>query len=220
MDTNTFIRNAIRPFVHLFARPRAIIGLEYLPKHGPFILAIGPHKTYGETLVVAASLARYELRFMAKASLWRIPLLGPLLTSGKQISVTREAGVAGGAIAPAVKALVEGGILAIYPEGKTYKSDAHTHRGKTGVVRIALAANEQSKQNIPIIPVGLVGMRSEDRKLGGRVIVIGEPIHMPMFVAKIDQIIERRKQETLVTRRLTDQLMRTLAKLSSTHYVG
>lgn len=220
MDTNKFVRNAIRPFVYMFARTREIVGLEHLPKSGPFILAIGPHKTYSETLVVAAALSRYELRFMAKASLWRIPLLGSLLTSGKQIPVTREAGMAGGAIAPAIEVLAEGGVILIYPEGKTYRSDAHTHRGKTGAVRIALAASDKAKLNIPIIPVGLIGMRRQDRKLGGRVIVIGEPIQMPMFVAKIDQMIERRKQETVVTRLMTDQLMQRLAKLSSTHYVG
>ena len=50
----------------------------------------------------------------------------------------------------AVKALKQGKIIAIHPEG-TRSLTGKLQKGKTGVVRLALAAK------VPVIPIGLIG---------------------------------------------------------------
>ena len=62
------------------------------PESGP-VLIVPNHDSQTDPLVVAVAIrSRRRLRFLARAELWRIPLLGPILDGLGQIAIRRGAG--------------------------------------------------------------------------------------------------------------------------------
>src|SRR5262249_58216644 len=74
------------------------------------------------------------LRFLGRASLWRIPGLGPLLHGLHQIPIKRGAGDAH-ALEEAVSALRGGEAVCVFPEGML--SCGERLRARSGVGRLA-----------------------------------------------------------------------------------
>lgn len=67
-------------------------GVERLPASGP-VLVVPNHDSQRDPVVVAVALrGRRQLRFLARAELWRIPGLGRVLHGLGQIPVERGAG--------------------------------------------------------------------------------------------------------------------------------
>ncbi len=92
------------------------------------------------------------MRFLAKSSLFRVPFLGALLRSAGQIPVHRGTEDASQAFTSAVRAVEEGQLVAVFPEGTlTRDPDMWPMRGKTGAARIALATGA------PVVPIGQWG---------------------------------------------------------------
>src|SRR4029078_5892731 len=89
-----------------------------------------------------------RLRFLARASLWRIPGLGPLLRAMGQIPVRRGVG-GGAALERAVEALRSGEAVCVFPEGGL--SWGERLRARSGVGRLALAC--------PAVPAVLCAVR-------------------------------------------------------------
>jgi len=133
-------------------------GPNRLPAEGAFVLAPN-HFTNIDPLVVgtAVYISKRAPRFLAKASLFKVPVVGKLMSGMGQIPVersgrTRLSDPLGGG-----RSLVEqGGAIIVYPEGTlTRDPDMWPMRGKTGAVRLALAAD----QTLPVIPVATWGVQ-------------------------------------------------------------
>jgi 1-acyl-sn-glycerol-3-phosphate acyltransferase len=125
-------------------------GQENVPPTGGVILAAN-HMSHFDPLVVAHFVwgAGRWPRFLAKASLWDVPVLGFLLRKTLQIPVERGSVEAVRSLDALVTALRQGGAVVIYPEGTTTKSpDLWPMRGKTGAARLALVTGA------PVIPIG------------------------------------------------------------------
>jgi 1-acyl-sn-glycerol-3-phosphate acyltransferase len=127
-----------------------ILDGEKAPASGAFILAPN-HYSEIDPLVIGVAMWKVGRmpRFLAKASLFRIPVLGAIMRASKQVPVER-AGVARNADPLAVaRQITEHGLaVIIYPEGTlTREPNYWPMRGKFGAVRMALDAD------IPIIPV-------------------------------------------------------------------
>ncbi len=144
------------PAVGWFARIE-ITGGEHLPLEGPYVL-VPNHYSEFDPLILAVATWRLGRapRFMAKESLFRVPVLGALLRATGMVPVARasSAGAAKQTIEQAA-ALVEHdrGVI-VYPEGSlTREPDLWPMRGKTGAVRVALAGG------IPVIPVATWGVQ-------------------------------------------------------------
>ena len=120
-----------------------------LPEEGPFILAPNHNSEVDPVLVGLATwyLGRAP-RFMAKESLFRIPVVGWLLRRSGQIPVTRDPRKGNQAALDAANLLAATGRgVIVYPEGSlTREPDLWAMRGKNGAVRLALAGD------IPIYP--------------------------------------------------------------------
>lgn len=185
--------------------PTKVVGIENLPE-GPFILAAGPHKTLKESMIIPVQLWDHELHFLAKGTLWKVPVVGTFLSATRQIPVDRTEGRGADAIGPAVADLKNGYSVMIYPEGTRHKGDDGVHLGKTGVARIAFRAE------VPIVPVALVGMRSMKRSTH-REIRIGKPINTMRVIALSDRVLARRSEETIIARRVTDRVMEEIRTL-------
>jgi 1-acyl-sn-glycerol-3-phosphate acyltransferase len=111
-----------------------VIGLELVPESGP-LLIVPNHDSQWDPLVIGIALRkRRHLRFLARAGLWTIPGLGPILSGIGQIPIERGAGDAR-ALGRAVQALHAGEALCVFPEGKLSRGERL--RARSGVGRLA-----------------------------------------------------------------------------------
>jgi 1-acyl-sn-glycerol-3-phosphate acyltransferase len=126
--------------------------LERIPREGAFILTPNHYSDF-DPLVSAYVLWRGGRvpRFLAKASLFEVPVLGWVMRRTGQIPVER----AGGGVDPllAARRLVDDRLaVIIYPEGTlTRDPDLWPMRGKPGAARLAL------QHGIPVVPLATWG---------------------------------------------------------------
>lgn len=136
------------PFLLLFTRLR-VGGLANLPRQGGVLVASNHLSSADPVTVTAFCLGGGRVpRYLAKASLWRLPLVRSVMSSGGHIPVHRGRPTAAGAYRDAVAAVQAGECVVVFPES-TFSDDPDgwPSRGKNGIVRIALATGA------PIIPV-------------------------------------------------------------------
>ncbi len=136
-----------------------IEGGEHLPREGSYILAPNHYSEFDPVIIAVATwrLGRAP-RFMAKESLFHVPVLGWLLRATGMVPVARASTSAAAkqtlAQSNALVAAQRGVI--VYPEGSlTRDPDMWPMRGKTGAVRLALSAPEP----LPVIPVATWGVQ-------------------------------------------------------------
>jgi 1-acyl-sn-glycerol-3-phosphate acyltransferase len=142
----------VRPALLMTTEPQWR-GREHVPAEGGMILASN-HLSYVDPLTLAHFV--FEScripRFLAKASLFDVPLLKHVLLGTQQIPVHRGTADALKALAAAVEAVRNGECVLIYPEGSaTRDPDCWPMRARTGVARLALTTGA------PVIPVAQWG---------------------------------------------------------------
>ena len=91
-------------------------GLEALPRSGPVLLAGNHDSNMDPVAVGVAARGHRQVRALAKASLWSVKPLAPILTGMGQIPIDRGKGDVH-ALDRAVEALREGACIGIFPEG-------------------------------------------------------------------------------------------------------
>lgn len=141
-----------KPFLALVGR-RVWSGGEYLPRDTGFI-AVANHISTLDPLSVGHFLHDNGAppRFLAKAELFRVPVLGAIFRGADQIPVERGTNRAGNSLEAAQKALEKGECVMIFPEGTlTDDPDLWPMRAKTGVARLALATGK------PVVPIAQWG---------------------------------------------------------------
>ncbi len=128
-------------------------GVANIPAKGPAIVASN-HLSYSDVLFLAHFLYKNGRapRFIGKASLFKVPILGPIITAAEQIPVDRESKDATRALDFAVAALRAGHMIGIYPEGTlTRDENLWPMVAKTGIARLAIITKN------PVIPVAAWG---------------------------------------------------------------
>jgi 1-acyl-sn-glycerol-3-phosphate acyltransferase len=139
LTTYDLIATLLRP-VAWWGRLR-VEGLEAVPAHGPLLVVPNHDSQWDPVLVGLALRPRRRLRFLARASLWRIPGLGPLLDALGQIPIRREAGDTA-ALERAIQVLRSGEAVCVFPEGGL--SWGERLRAHSGVGRLAQALRPRS----------------------------------------------------------------------------
>jgi 1-acyl-sn-glycerol-3-phosphate acyltransferase len=145
-------QSIVIPWLHLWFRWH-IEGLHHIPREGPAIVASN-HIAYLDPLVLSYIIikAGRRPRFLAKAELFADKRIGWVLRGARQIEVKRGTRDAPIALDAALRALEEGEIVVIFPEGTvTTDPDLNPMPAKTGAMRLALASKA------PLIPVGVWG---------------------------------------------------------------
>ena len=187
-----------------------IRGHEHVPAKGAFVLSPN-HYSEIDPIIMAVAIYRSGRipRFMAKASLFEIPVIGRILTAAGQIPVERAGRSSHGEPMEAARRIVrdELGVI-VYPEGSLTRDPAlWPMRGKTGAVRMALEAG------IPLIPAAHWGTQHLMPRYGKAIhpfprkridILFGPPVDLSDFAGRADQV---------AMTQATDRLMAAIAGL-------
>jgi 1-acyl-sn-glycerol-3-phosphate acyltransferase len=166
MTLYDFAKAVLRPTTKtLFAA--TVEGTENVPPSGPLIVAAN-HRSYLDPPLLGTWFPR-TVHFMAKEELFRIPVLGPLITRVNAFPVTRGKGDVR-SIRRALRVLKEGGVVGMFPEGtRNLTGDVEA---KGGAVLLSTLAH------CPVIPVGLSRTNIATRRLRGAHVEmrIGKPM--------------------------------------------
>ncbi|AXH95587.1 lysophospholipid acyltransferase family protein [Ornithinimicrobium avium] len=203
----------VGPPVRLVFRPW-IRGKQNIPEEGAAILASN-HLSFSDSIFLPLLVDR-RITFPAKQEYFvgtgvKGWLSRMFFTVTGQIPIDRSGGEAAlAALEAGLEVLRRGELFGIYPEG-TRSPDGRLYRGKTGMARLALAAD------VPIVPCAMIDTdkaQPTGQKIPNIVRVgvrVGRPIHHPELAGRTED------HEAL--RMITDEVMRELQRLSGQEYV-
>lgn len=191
------------PFAWLVGSAR-YEGRQYVPATGG-ALVVANHVSHLDPIYTGLLVHRSRRvpRFLAKHSLWTVPVLRSVLSGSAQIPVYRDSVDAQQSLRDGTRALEEGKVVVIYPEGTiTRDPDGWPMHARTGVARMALSAQ------VPVLPVVhwgtrevLDGYNKKFRPLPRTTITVrcGEPVDMTPY--------RGRPVDAALLREVTDVLM-------------
>ncbi|MCA2211581.1 lysophospholipid acyltransferase family protein [Jidongwangia harbinensis] len=113
-----------------------VVGVHHLPTHGPVIVAANHDSAWDPVVIAFAARRHRQIQALAKASLWKNPLLRRVLDGMGQIPVRRGQADTN-ALDAAVRCLSAGGCVGIFPEGS--RSQGRQLRARSGAGRMAHA---------------------------------------------------------------------------------
>lgn len=122
-----------------------IHGRDQVPKEGPVILAAN-HTSYIDPPLIAMTMMPQFISFMAKESLFAVPVLGRAITALGAFPVRRNEGDRQ-SIKIALSILKEGGFLGIFPQG------ARKHGPEIEIEQGVSLLASQSKAKV--VPIGI-----------------------------------------------------------------
>ncbi len=153
-----------------------IEGRENLPADGAYVIA--PSHRSMMDIPFVAGITKRRVRFMGKAPLFRIPVVGSAFRALGSFPVERD-GNDRKPLRDSLEILAGGDSLVVYPEG-TRQNGPVIQPLQPGAAYLAV------KARVPIVPVGIAGAEQIFRSRRGRlpgmgkvVVVVGEPIPTP-----------------------------------------
>jgi 1-acyl-sn-glycerol-3-phosphate acyltransferase len=204
------------PVGWLSAHPR-FEGLEHIPREGGVVVAAN-HISHIDPIYsgLAVHLARRVPRFLAKDSLWRVPVLGTVLRATQQIPVFRGSADAKASLREGVTALEQGKVLVVYPEGTISRDPEHwPMQPRTGVARLALSSDAPV---VPMVHWGtqdvLDGYRKQFRPLPRTTVTVrcGEPVDLSAYRGRSIDAALLREVTDLIMGRVRDLLAEVRAE--------
>ena len=201
----------IRLVAKVFFRRIELAGLERVPESAPVIFAVNHPNALIDPLFLLGFAPR-RVSFLAKAPLFRLPLIGWFARAIEAIPVYRRQDAQAGVPVPhgnretfarARDVLQRGGAIAIFPEGTTH-SDPRLRELKTGAARIALGASIR----VQIVPTGLYYTAKQTFR-SSALVYFGSPIAVEP--EPVDENGEPRQESV---ERLTNAIERALADVT------
>jgi len=175
-----FFRALFGLILRVFFRRIEVSGVERVPAHGPVIFVLN-HPSGLIDPAFLLCLAPRRVSFLAKAPLFRMPIIGFFCRSFEAIPVYRRQDAGSDpsqnreTFETARAVLARGGAIGIFPEGTSH-SDPKLRPLKTGAARIALGAAAALGDGPPlvIVPTGLY-YRSKRTFRSAALLYYGEP---------------------------------------------
>ena len=170
-------------------------GLERLDPHRPYIF-IANHQSYIDIPAMIQALPGFQLRWIAKKELMRVPVFGWAMWSSKHIIVDRfNITKARASLRKARARIHDGASVVIFPEG-TRSFHGELLPFKRGGFVLAV------QTRIPVVPVTIAGSTDILPRDGWRIkkgeieVIVSEPVPMDHFpVRKIGDLMERVRAE-------------------------
>jgi 1-acyl-sn-glycerol-3-phosphate acyltransferase len=177
-----FVVVTVKPVLTVLTR-RSWSGMEHVPPTGGVIL-VASHISHADPLVYAHFVydsGRWP-QFLAKQSVFQVPVIGSVLRQVRQIPVQRGSVDAVKALEAAITAVRSGDGVIFYPEGTTTKEpDLWPMRGKTGAARLALLTGAPVVPMVTWGPEGIFDPRTKRLRIRPRMpvsVVAGPPIDL------------------------------------------
>lgn len=196
-----FVLSVVRGIYRLLFGKIEICGLENIPKDKNFLLAPNHLSNFDPPLV--AAFVPVKMAYMAKASLFKVPVVNWVIKAFGAFPVKRGGGDLA-AIKTAIAILKDGKNLVVFPEGKRVRTPGVLGEGKQGAVMIA------AKAGAGILPVGI---ETRYKPFRGVKLTIGEYIDLSEYKSK------RLTAEELQTI-TNDVLMQKIAELAGAKIYG
>lgn len=161
----------------LYARV-SVRGLENVPRSGPLVIVCN-HLDDADPGILCAYLPR-RVVFLAKAELFRVPLLRQFLRGFGAVAVHRgEADLS--SLRQAHNALQRGMAVCIFPEGTSAGREARLRRAWPGAALIAL------RDGAPVLPIAITGSQGmrlpwvflRPLRRARVTVTVGELFHLP-----------------------------------------
>jgi glycerol-3-phosphate O-acyltransferase/dihydroxyacetone phosphate acyltransferase len=215
----------LRLALRIYFQRIEVTGLEHVPLDTPVIFVLN-HPNALVDPVFLLCLAPRKVSFLAKAPLFRMPVIGYLVKAldslpvyrkqdeGEDVTKNQETFVG------ARKLLAKGGTIGICPEGVSH-DEPGLRPIKTGAARIALAAVATGEvSNLKIVPAGLY-YTSKTRFRSDALLYFGVPIKVEPVtlepngtppreaVRQLSSQIERALREVILDARHEEQLQTT-----------
>ncbi|WP_054957142.1 lysophospholipid acyltransferase family protein [Paenibacillus dakarensis] len=160
-----FCRAVVRALFAVLYRFESV-GVHNIPSEGG-VLICANHISLRDPISVGIHVKR-QVKFMAKAELFKIPVFGWLIRQLGAFPVKRG-GVSKDSIKTSLKILRQGEVMGIFPEGTR---NSHSDAAKRGAASFAL------RSDAVVIPAAIVGDYKLFRKTK---IIYGAPVDMSPF---------------------------------------
>lgn len=183
-----------------------VAGVENLPTKGGFLVAAN-HASLLDPPLIGAQVPR-QMSFFARKTLWKGGIVSWWMNSVGCIPVDRDGGSDVQALKRVLKALGEGKVLILFPEG-TRTPDGGLQQAKAGVGFMAC------KAGVPIVPTRIFGSyramgRNQPLRLGSPVsVVFGKPVSPREF----DALTGKERYQ-----KASDYIMQRIASLEEPRY--
>ncbi|MHA7238460.1 lysophospholipid acyltransferase family protein [Arthrobacter sp. TMS1-12-1] len=180
-----FLASWVRPVMNVLM-DKEWRGQEKLPR-GTGMIVCPNHVTEIDPVVISHFLYNQGVmpHFMAKASLFKVPVIGYILRTSKQVPVERSSAGANRSLEAAREALTDNGAIIIYPEGTlTRDPDMWPMKGRTGAARLAL------QTGAPVVPIAHWGAQEVFPRYAKRFhlfprkrsrVLVGDPVDLSEF---------------------------------------
>lgn len=172
----------LRLAMRIYFKRVEVVGLEHVPLETPVIFVLNHPNALVDPAVLLCGAPR-SVSFLAKAPLFRMPVLGYFVRAmdslpvyrkqdeGEDVSKNQETFVA------ARRLLARGGTIGICPEGVSH-DEPRLRPIKTGAARIALAAVSTGEvRDLSIVPAGLY-YTSKTKFRSSALLYFGKPIEV------------------------------------------
>lgn len=182
--------------------------IERIPQEGP-VIVVTNHVSHYDPLLLSAFIldAGRVPRFLAKESIFRVPVVGTAMRWMGHIPVKRGTADARQSLSAAVDALDAGKMIVLHPEGTvTRDPQGWPMVGKTGAARLATLVPD-----VTVIPIAQWGVQEQidlyRKKVKfiprpKHVISVGEPVDLTRFAG--------RELDARLLHEVTDVIMRRL----------
>lgn len=167
----SFFTGAIKvlgPAIRFLFCVKEVKGVENIPS-GQGMLVCANHTSFADPIIVIAAM-RTPIRFMAKAELFKIPLLNLLIKAFGAFPVTRG-GTDVGSLKNTVKLIKEENLVGMFPQGTRCPGvPAESTQVKSGAGLIV------SRAECPVLPVYLKTKKNKTGFFRRTTVIIGKPI--------------------------------------------
>ena len=205
------VRRIFGVALRVFFRRIEVVGSERVPVAGPVIFVLNhPNALIDPAFLLC--LSPRPVSFLAKAPLFRAPVLGWLVRAFDSIPVQRrqdEGGSVdnGATFERARELLLRGQAIAIFPEGTSH-SDPRLKPIKTGAARIALGTG---LSDLRIVPAGLY-YAAKSKFRSDALLFYGEPIGLGDLPVNVE--VGRGEPSPAAVQALTSRIERALGEVT------
>ena len=151
------VRRLGRFIVRIYYPKIKFEGKEHMPRTGPVLVCANHPNSLVDPILVGITLGR-PVRFMAKAPLFKTPVLGSVMSGLGMIPTyrgsddTKQVRRNLESLDSSIQFLIDGHAVGIFPEGKSHDA-VQVEMVRSGVARISTSAVEQGAAELVVLPV-------------------------------------------------------------------